>query len=162
MIFTLNILINLCLVFAVWKVNRWKSEYLNDLLSYSIKTRIDLERWQEVFANRTEKRLHSRLSKMMGKREKQERRSAIAEKTADRAFSMASSASLGVIALQKALAVPRILSKPQVLANQLAKKGVDDIFSNDTTFDFMRPYLDDEENEQIDKIIEARTKGQET
>lgn len=80
----------------------------------------------------------------------------IAEKTADRAFNMASSANLGVVALQKALAVPRLMTKQQGLQNKFAKNEVDKLFNGEGTFDWLRPILSDEELEIIDKAEELK------
>ena len=86
-------------------------------------------------------------------------RSVIAEKMADRAFNMASSANLGVVALQKALVVPRLMTKPQAKQNELAKNDVDKIFSSDGKFDWLRPILSDEDLDILDKAEEDfRTK----
>lgn len=78
--------------------------------------------------------------------------SKIAEKMAERAFNMASSANLGVVALQKSLQVPRIATKQQTLQNQLAKDNVDKLFSSKGTFDWLRPILSEEELEVLDKV----------
>ena len=83
----------------------------------------------------------------------------IAEKTADRAFNMASSANLGVIALQKSLATPRLLTKTQATRNGLAKKEVDELFSNNGPLDWLYPVASDEEREVLDKIREEKDKA---
>lgn len=82
----------------------------------------------------------------------------IAEKTAERAFNMASSANLGVIALQKALAVPRLMTKQQGIQNEFAKLQVDKLFTKDGRFDFLKCVATDEELEIIDKIEEEQYK----
>lgn len=79
-------------------------------------------------------------------------RAVIAEKTAEKAFSLASASSLGVMALQKSLAVPRPLTKTQLVQNELAKKQVDGLFSQEGSFDWIRPLLSEEENAILDDI----------
>lgn len=96
-------------------------------------------------------------SKLEGKVTKMYIAAKIAEKTADRAFNLASSANLGVIALQKSLAVPRVITRTQATQNQLAKKTIDELFSgNDDILDFLRPTATDDELEVIDKIQDER------
>lgn len=82
----------------------------------------------------------------------------IAEKMADRAFNMASSANIGVVALQKALATPRLMSKPQVVQNLLAKKGVDEVLGEGSGFDWLRPILSDEDLEILDQALDLKAK----
>lgn len=96
------------------------------------------------------------VNKKLGLTEKLIIKAAIAEKTADRAFNMASSANLGVVALQKALAVPRLMTKQQGLQNKFAKNEVDKLFNGEGTFDWLRPILSDEELEIIDKAEELK------
>jgi len=134
MIFILSIIINLCLIFAVWRISK--------------KRPVETVHFK-MLKNR----------KLQGQIDKMYLRSVIAEKMADRAFNMASSANLGVVALQKALAVPRLLTKPQVKQNELAKEGVDKLFTSDGQFDWLRPILSDEDLDILDKAEESlRTK----
>ena len=95
---------------------------------------------------------------LSGKLDKMYISSKIAEKMADRAFNMASSANLGVIALQKALAVPRLATKAQAQQNQLASKEVDKLFNTQGGFDWLRPLLSDEENELLDEAEKLKNK----
>ncbi len=138
MISYLNILIDLCLIFALWRLSR---------------------RGVRLVFPATEIREHYLSREERGLIEKAVRRGAIAEKFAERAFSMASSASLGVIALQKALLVPRPLTKPQATANRLAKKEVDSLFSNEGGWEFMKPYLDDNDLEVVERLEEEKRKA---
>lgn len=88
-------------------------------------------------------------------------RAVIAEKMAERAFNMASTANLGVVALQKSLAVPRLMSKKQLNQNELAKDQVNGLFSNQVDgsgFDWLRPILSDKENDILDKVSEHNAK----
>jgi hypothetical protein len=82
----------------------------------------------------------------------------LAEKMADRAFNMASTANLGVVALQKSLAVPRSIVKKQAQQNVLAKENVDKLFSGVGGFDWLRPLLSEEELDIIDKAEEHTEK----
>ena len=77
---------------------------------------------------------------------------------ADRAFNMASTANLGVVALQRALAVPRLLNKAQVQSNQLAKNGVDKLFNTSGGFDWLKPILSDEELDILEEAEKLKNK----
>ena len=102
------------------------------------------------------------MKELFGKMDKMYIRSVIAEKMAERAFNMASTANLGVLALQKALQVPRVLNKQQGVKNQLAKNDIDKLFNNSGTFDYLRPILSDEENELLDNLEKDQFKSEET
>lgn len=130
MIFTLSIIINLCLIFAVWRISKKEPK----VLSFT----------REITNDR----------QLRGKLDKMYIRSVIAEKMAERAFNMASSSSLGVIALQKALVVPRLMTKQQGKQNELAKNEVDKIFTANGNFDWLRPILSDEDLDILDKAEE--------
>ena len=97
--------------------------------------------------------------KIEGKLQKYYISAKIAEKFAERAFNMASAANLGVVALQKSLATPKIMTAQQSIKNQLAKKEVDKLFSTDGGFDFLRPILSDEENDILDSIEQQKLKA---
>jgi len=89
---------------------------------------------------------------------KTHQKAAIAEKMGERAFNMASASNLGVIALQKALVVPRIMTRAQQKQNQLAKNGVDKLFTTKGGFDFLKPVLSDEDLEILEKMEEVNGK----
>jgi hypothetical protein len=97
--------------------------------------------------------------KLDGKLDKYFISAKIAEKFAERAFNMASSANLGVIALQKSLAQPRIMTKHQTVRNELAKNEVDKLFTTEGSFDFLRPILSDEENDLLDEMEKHNLKN---
>lgn len=137
MTFTLSILINLCLIFAVWRVAKRKPIAVTRYAKPIIKTTLIAEDLQKYYI----------VAKM-------------AEKTADRAFNLASSANLGVIALQKSLAVPRIMTKTQATQNRLAKQTVDELFTTGDKFDFLRPILSDEELNVLDALEADETKNE--
>lgn len=86
--------------------------------------------------------------------------SKVATKVADRAFNLASAANLGVVALQKTLATPRLMTKQQSRLNQLAKKSVDELFITEGAYDWMRPALSDEDLEILDEIEKNKMKSQ--
>ena len=138
-IFILNSLIDICLIVAIWKVNKKKPKE------------------KTIVVNRV-----SPMKELFGRVDKMHIRSVIAEKMAERAFNMASSANLGVLALQKALQVPRVLNKQQGVKNQLAKNDIDKLFNNSGTFDYLRPILSDEENELLDNLEKDQFKSEET
>lgn len=130
MISYLNILIDICIIFAIWKTHKRRP-------------RVTIKR--PIIAKDLDK--YYRVAKL-------------AEKFAERAFSLASTANLGVVALQKSLQVPRIMNKNQANRNQLAKKQVDELFESGGGFEWLRPVLSDEENELIDQAIEYSEKQQ--
>lgn len=94
--------------------------------------------------------------KYEGKLEQAIRKAAIAEKFAERGFTMASTANLGVIALQKSLSLPRVLTKHQEQRNQLANNEVDKLFTKEGKYDFMMPFLDEEQRAIIEAIEEKQ------
>lgn len=96
--------------------------------------------------------------KLLGKLNRVEIQSKLAEKMADRAFNMASSANIGIVSLQKALVVPRLMTKQQTQQNQVASKGVEKIFSSGGNFDWLRPILSDDELEILDKAEEEKNR----
>ncbi len=157
MIFTLSIIINLCLIFAV-----------SGLLiivrneSYRLHKKCD-DNFIRIYRKHPAPKIDYEVlyDKIGGKLDKMYTRAVIAEKMAERAFNMASSSNLGVVALQKALALPRLMTKPQVKQNELAKNSVDKIFSSDGKFDWLRPILSEEDLDILDKAEEEfRTKDQ--
>lgn len=133
MIFTLNILINLCLIFICYKLNKRKRHS-------SIH-----------FIYKEDKKTKGLVDKMYI-------RSVIAEKMADRAFNMASSSNLGVIALQKALVIPRLMTRAQTKQNALAKASVDKLFTQNGEFDYLKPVLSDEDLELLETIEKDKLK----
>lgn len=156
MITYLNILIDLLLIFAVWRSNK---KYVNDFLTVSL-----LQEWTKRRINKTEVGFHRRLSKLVGTREKNLRKVAIAEKFADRAFSMASTANLGVIALQKTLQTPRFMHKEQSQRNQLAKNEIEELYNgtgSNGSHDYLSSipeFLTKDEQQIFDLIEEQRMK----
>jgi hypothetical protein len=137
-IFTLNILINLCLILAVAKLNK--------------------RRYKNIF-NKQVVLKDERVAKLIGQVEKFVLKAKVSEKLAERAFNTANSASLGVIALQKALQTPRLLTKHQSQRNQLAKNEIDTLFHEGGGFDFLRPVLSDQENDLLDEIEKHKLKN---
>jgi len=135
MIFYLNILINLCLVFALWRISKRKP---NIVLEHVIEKTSD---------------------KIKGKFEKTHIKAVIAEKMAERAFNLASAANLGVVALQKTLTRPIMMTKQQGTRNELARKEIDKIFSTEGNFDFLRPILSDEELDVLDSMEHEKNKA---
>lgn len=140
----------LCLIYAVWKLSRKKKfnpDYHDVVRRESLS--FQMYKMREFVKNET--------AKVVGKHSKYYISAKIAEKTADRAFSMSSSNTIAIIALQKALAVPRFLTKKQTDQNILAKKQVDDIYGQDM-FEMLRPVLGEEENAILDKVLEHKQK----
>jgi hypothetical protein len=134
MIFTLNIIIDLCLIFAVWRVSKKKQ---------------NLEVRFPVIQNN---------QKLKGRIDKIHITAKVAEKFAERAFNMASASNLAVVALQRTLATPRILTKEQGVKNLLAKKEVDELFTNKGMMDWLKPTMSDEELDLLEKAEEHHAK----
>jgi hypothetical protein len=142
MIFTLSIIINLCLIFVGYDLLRRQRRQGAKMYKYSLDA---LRTWGHV-GNECHK-------KYMGALDKVKIKTAIAEKLADRAFNLASTANLGVVAIQKTLVTrPRFLSKEQMTKNELAKKDVDTLFGKSSSFDWLRPILSDEEQDLLDQV----------
>lgn len=83
----------------------------------------------------------------------------IAEAMGGRAFNLASTANLGVIALQKTLSIPRMVNREQATKNQYAKAEVDKLFTTNGGFDFLKPILGDEELEFLEKMEQDNLKN---
>lgn len=149
-------LINLCLIFAVWRLNKRSCCFDRALVNNEIFW-FQIDRLEKLF----DKKFNNKLKKYLGIKESYYRKVAIAEKMADRAFNMASTANLGVVALQKALVVPRIMTKQQVAQNHLAKNGVDKLFTQNGSFDWLRPILSDEENDLLDEAEKLKNSAME-
>lgn len=121
----------LCLIVAVYALSkRPRNVHHHEHLDYNISKRVQGVMEQALF------------------------KAKLAEKMADRAFNMASSANVGIAILQKALATPRLMTKQQGLQNEVAKNGVDKLFSRGGSFDYLRPILSDEENDLLDQAEE--------
>lgn len=135
MITTLNILIDLALIVAVFSTYRTRS--------------------RETFYTQ---KIYHLPKRALGRIEQVARRAAIAEKMGERAFNLASSATIGVVALQKSLATPRLLTKTQVTQNLLAKTEIDRLFTKDGDMEWLKPVLSDEELDILEKAEEHQAK----
>lgn len=87
----------------------------------------------------------------------------LAEKMADRAFSLASSANLACMHIQRTLAVrPQFATKKQMMSNELAQKQVQETITGQETktevdysdIDWMYSALDEEERKIVDNARE--------
>lgn len=135
-IFILNILIEVLLIFAIWKVSKRKRT-----MQQFVMRNVEISKEIKGYLDK----IHINCK--------------IAEKMAERAFNMASSSTLGVVALQKSLQVPKLATKQQVQRNQLAKNEIDKLFTTVGTFDYLRPILSDEENDLLDKMEAEKLKN---
>lgn len=142
----------LLLIFAVWRLKK-------ELFISASVHRLKVDRYLQSILYKPFR--IPELKKLKGECTKMYISAKIAEKVADRAFNMASSANLGVIAMQKALVQPRLMTKEQLQRNQLAKKQIDEIFSEgDEVLNMLRPVASEEELEVIDKILEDKQRKQ--
>jgi hypothetical protein len=107
----------------------------------------------DVFGKKAEKELRGKADKVLID-------SAVATKMADRAFNMASSANLGVVALQKALATPRLINRGQAKLNELAKNSVDELFTTQGEYDWLKPLLSDSDLDLLEEIEQKKLKDQ--
>ena len=78
----------------------------------------------------------------------------ITDRLASRAFNLANSATLGVVALQKALAIPRPLTTEQGALNTVAKEEVDELFKVGGTMEWMKPLMTEDELEAYEKALD--------
>lgn len=122
-------------------------------------TKTTLKLWEATHILATAEVPKINYSKIKGELRQAQIRAAIAEKFAERAFNLASSANLGVIALQKSLATPKLMTAQQSIKNQLAKKQIDNIFETSSGFDYLRPLLSDEDNDILDSIEQQKLKA---
>lgn len=150
MISYLNIIIDIALLIAV--AGMYYSSKINTNRIFNLID--DLYR-------KVAKRLELPFSKkeLFGRLEKTEIKAAIAEKTGDRAFNIASSATLGVMALQKSLATPRLITKRQATQNQLAKHDIEKLYTTEGSFDYLRSVMTDEELDILDSALAHQQKA---
>lgn len=160
MIFTLSILINLCLIFAVYRLflaqKKLHLDYWDCINRANKQLNENGEYWTKLINNygkRTDREIYGKLSKVIID-------SKVATKMADRAFNMASSATLGVVGLQKSLAVPRLLTKEQVTRNQLAKQEVDKLFTTPGSMEWLKPILSEQDLDILEKAEDSFLKNQ--
>lgn len=88
---------------------------------------------------------NNELKKAIGHANKAVIAAKIAEKMAERAFSLASSANVGVGLLSKSLVTrPKWISKSQAVKDEVVQKQVENLFGEDTS-EWIKPLLDDDE-----------------
>jgi hypothetical protein len=145
----LNIIIDLILI---WAVDRTRRELFLSASAHRLKVNNYLN---EILLKPFR---IPELKALNGKMDKLYVASKISEKFAERAFTMASTANLGVIALQKALQTPKFLTKVQSQRNQLAKNEVDKLFTTEGEFDYLRSILPQEEIDVLDAIERQKMK----
>lgn len=97
-------------------------------------------------------------AKLLGKQEQAVRRSSVAEALAKRAFSMASTAAIGLGILQKTLiAKPIFLTEDQKKRNAMAKKKLAELFGTEE-YSYLEPILEDEDLDILEKAHEHAMK----
>lgn len=159
MTFTLNILIDLCLIFACYRLCRIPKGYVRvgDLHTNITKTHSFVRMELQMFASQQKKHIEK---KVKGEVDRALIEAKVAEKLAEKAFNMAGATNLGVLALQRTLQVPRLFTKDQAKNNLIAKKKIDDLFgSQDGLLDLLRPVMTDEEIEIADKALLEKEKA---
>ena len=139
----MTILIDLCLIFAIWRLFKRPTK-----ISYPFKI-IRIPDWEKK-VNR-------------GLTEQAVRKAAIAEKFAERAFSLASTANLTCMYLQKSLATrPPFVSHQKQLQNEVIQAEVQKAVGGTTQdmagFDWLYPVLSEEERDIVDKALDHSAK----
>jgi hypothetical protein len=144
MIFTLSILINLALIFAVWRLSLRRAATYVQKFWYVDK-------------------------KQCAKIEKALLKASISEKFAERAFNLASTANLTCMHLSRTLATrPAWVTKHQMLKNEIAQNAIKEAIGGPTgekdmsDFDFLYTVLGDEERDIVDKAVEHNAKYSES
>lgn len=145
MTLTLIIFSQLCLIVAVYALSKEQSR--EDMWTTRFRVQDSLR--ISALENRPVAKVN--YAQIEGKMNQLIIQAKLAEKMADRAFNMASSANVGIVTLQKALAIPRLMTKKQAVQNEVAKNGVDKLFTSGGSFDYLRPILSDEENDLLDE-----------
>jgi len=135
-------------------------EYLNIIIDLILIWAVGVAVRQKPILHITKHVPHKLYPKLEGQLKQAQIRAAISEKFAERAFTMASTANLGVIALQKSLAVPKFITKAQSQRNQLAKNEIDKLFTTEGEFDYLRSILPQEEIEILDAMEREKIKKQ--
>ncbi len=103
------------------------------------------------------------LARLKGVADKALFKARISEKLAERAFTLASSANVGVSIVSSALGTrPKPLTKEQLLQNEVATEKLKDLFGQDEA-EYLKPLLDDEEVELLEsaqkQYEKAKAKG---
>ena len=122
-----------------------------------------LNNFFESYFNAKYRTLSTFKKKLYGEIEQVKIKVKVSEKLSDRAFSLASSANLGLMAVQRTLVVrPAYASKKQMIKNELAQQQVteaivgikkpEDIDYSEV--DWMYAALDDDERELVDRARE--------
>lgn len=85
--------------------------------------------------------------------------SKVSEKTANRAFALASSANVGIGVLSKTLTSrPKIVGKTQIVKDQAAKAALGDIFGGEES-EWLKPLLTDDEIELLEEANRQANKS---
>lgn len=145
----LTTLIDLCLIFAVWRFYREEPR----------RTVVKQKHVHPVIRECISNSLKGEITVAL-------RKSAIAEKFAERAFSLASTANLSCMYIQKSLATrPAFVSHQKQLQNEIIQTEVQKAIGGTTQdmagFDWLYPCLSDEERDLIDKALDHSAKYRE-
>lgn len=117
------------------------------------------EKKVELFLFHWERKLWKRYKKALSGIAAQARiEGKVAEKIAYRAFNMASTANLGIIALQKTLPKVRIHTKQEKEQMEAVRAEIDKLFGADEPNDWLYPVLSEEERDVLEKAVEHNKK----
>jgi hypothetical protein len=104
------------------------------------------------------------LNRAIGLAQKAILQSRIAEKMAERAFTLSSSANVATSILSKSLGTrPKFISKEQLVKDEVVKEQLADLFGKDEA-EYLKPLLDDDEVELLEQARKqyekAKSKGE--
>jgi hypothetical protein len=142
----------------------WLKNIVRDIASEEIKKdRLLMARTWTTHRNALHNSFWHNVRMLRVERDRAERKAAIAMKFAERAFSLASTATISIAILQKALpGRPLIVAKAQQLKEQVAKDEISLTLAKGAEegsgFDWMYSALTPEEQDMVDKVIEHNSK----
>lgn len=155
----LNVIVNLVVLLFLYVDKRnFRLSYANDLkrIAHLVSTKFqDAKRDCDRSAKRA-------VDESRGVVQAWRVKAKVSEKLSERAFSLASSANLAIMALQRTLQTrPQYATKKQQIQNEVAQQDVMETVGGTTDysgFDWMYPILDDEERELIDNARALKEK----
>ena len=162
MILILTTSINICLlcvvIYLAFRMRKEKDEYMGKTLqiadSFYGRQEYDMNEMRKLIKEVRGAEHGYIRSAIKGEIDQYTIIAKVAQKMADRAFNMASSATIGVVALQRSLAIPKPVTKQQGLQNKLASEQVDALFKDE----WLRATMSPEEIDLLEKSLDHRNK----
>lgn len=132
----------------------WKTRIILKLIKEQVEISKILFQMVEEQKERIDN-VNKRIANLAGQVNKAIIKCGVASKTADRAFSLGSSSNVAIGILQRTLlSTPKIVTKQQILKDEVAKDKLADLFGKDE-YEFLRPLLSDEENDALNDMQES-------